>query len=256
MEDVKSESKATPTTDWVLTVMAGVLFLIVIALAVVITLPCAENKPAIGSIAFLLICLLSVILLLRQGKLAKLEFSREGIVATMAKVQVATAQAEKATKEVRESMKTTAASVLGLVKRSGRWGGYSYDEKEEIKKELLANLSEMGISAEEVKNVEKKSMWHEYVALDYALNILGGQYNIWGFDPAAHAEASELRRRPASNVATPDEVEKLLTKYNMLNDEARELIQDYRYYLEHHKQRRPKVWAERDKWYKLIEPIN
>jgi hypothetical protein len=253
MKDVKSKFKSTSTTDWILDAMAVVLFIVVIALIVVIVLPSTKSALVLGVIEFPLVGLLVVILLLRTGRLNTLRFSKAGIEATMAEAREVTLRARETTKEIKEFMKNTSAAVLGLVKRSGRWGGYSYDEKEQVKAEVLINLREMGISEKEIEDIEKKSNWHEYVALDYVHDILGGQYHVWGSILGATEEADAFRSRPLSNLPTPDELKEFLTKHHVLTNEVREIVEDYQYYLEHHKQRRPEVWAKRDEWYKLIK---
>jgi len=152
--------------------------------------------------------ILIVILLRRQGKLEKLKFGRDGIEATMAKAHEATEEAREATKEIKELMKATSVAVLGLIKRTGRMGGYTYDEKEQIKQDILTRLSEMGISEDELKTIEDNSRWHDYTACDYVFHILQGRHFPSGnsFEPGPQlAEAIELRRG-TSRIATPDEV--------------------------------------------------
>ena len=117
----------------------------------------------------------------------------------------------------------------------------------------------MGISPEEIADIEKKSEWHEYVAIDYVYHVLRG-YGFTEGDAFKRGternEAIDLLNRPVSNVATPDELKEFLTKHSMFTDEVRELIEDYRFYLERHEQRRPEVWDKRGEWYKWIRHTN
>jgi hypothetical protein len=247
MEDAMKPGEASTTFDWIIHA------LIAIVLVVVIVLAFTQSGTGQATTA-LFVFLLALLLVLRQGRLATVKLNREGFEATMAEVREATKGAEKATREVKEFMKITAAAVLGLVKRTGRDGGYSYDDKEKIRREYLANLREMGLSTEEIEEIDKKSGWHELVTVDYIGHILGGRYfrDVWWTDPEAWPEVLGLWNRLGPNLATPDELEAFLTKHHRLTDQGRELIKDYRYYLEHHEQRRPDVWAKRDEWHKWI----
>jgi hypothetical protein len=256
MEDARTDRTPASTADSVLTIMAVVLFIVVIALTVVIVLPFTKNEPAIGAIEFSLICLLVFVLLLRQGRLVKVKLGKEGIEATMAEAREATKEARETTREVKEFMKSTSIAVLGLVKGTGRTGVYGYDDKERIRRDILSRLAAIGTSPEEIEAVEKESRWHEYVALDYVCSILGGRYNVWGGDLEAFQEADRLRSRAGtlSRMPTPDELETFLKEYSVVTPEVAGLIEDYQYYLKQHEQRRPEVWAKRDHWYKYLMP--
>lgn len=246
MEVAKGVLKANSRTDRILDILVGIVLVVVIILA--FTKGGTDQVTTVFLIIFL-----AFLLFLRQGRLAKLKFNREGFEATMAEVREATQEAEKATKEINEFMKITAAAVLGLVKRTGRAGGYSYDDKEQIRQEYLTNLREMGVSHKEIEEIEKKSKWHEYVAVDYVYHILRGRFFSPGREPSpeqARVEAKEMLNRPISNLATPDELEELMRKHSILTEEARELIEDYRSYREHHEQRRRDVWAKQSEWFK------
>ena len=256
MEDAKSGPKVTSAADRMLDVMAIVLFIAVIVLTVVSVLPFTKSELVAGAIEFSLACLLAVVLLLRTGRLEGLKFGKEGIEATLAEVREATHEARETTKEVKEFMKATSVAVLGLIKRSGKAsGGYSYDDKEQIKQDILANLSTMGIPPDEIEDLERKSRWHEYTAVDYVNAILWGRFFSPGSEcpsGTVRGEAKKLLNRPMSDVATPDELEELFSRGGLLTKESHELIEDYRYYLEHHDQRRPEVWAKRGEWFKKI----
>lgn len=159
-------------------------------------------------------------------------------------------EAQSTVKELKSLAKIMASTTLGLVKRTGRWGGYSYDEKEEIKESTLNVLHEIGIPEEEIEEVVKKSKWHEFVEFDFALAILGGS-KAWPPDLPQNLqeEWSKSRRKFGfNNIAKPADLTKILDKYGLLSDEAKELITDYEYYIKHRKQRRPEVWAKREKW--------
>jgi len=157
-------------------------------------------------------------------------------------------EAKSTIKELQDLSKIMASTILGLVKRSGRWGGYSYDEKEKVKNETLGVLERLRISDEDVETVVAKSKWHEFTELDYVHHILGGSYIPQALPDSRIPEWKELRHRSVDNLPKPDELVEFLRKCSLLSDDAKELIKDYEYYIKHRKQRRLEVWKNREKW--------
>lgn len=242
-------SRVTWFVDNILYVMVGILFVVVIVFAF--------TKDGTGAVGMEIVLgfLFVFLVLLCHGTFDKPRSEEAGTAAILAAAEEAAQEARRVTKESRELVRVASAAILGLVQQSGRARGYSYDDKEQIRKNILAILGEMGILPEQIEATEKKSRWHEYTALDYVYYILQGEHFPSGdsFSPRALLEeATELRNRSVFNVASPEEVEKFLTRCGVLTLEARELIADYRHYLAHHEQRRPEIWAEREEWYRWI----
>lgn len=75
-------------------------------------------------------------------RISKLKFGKTGFEAETREV---VREARSTIKELRDLSKIMVSSILGLVKRTGRFGGYSYDEKEQIKEQTVAVLMGLGI---------------------------------------------------------------------------------------------------------------
>lgn len=249
MDDATRPPKASVTGDVILHILVGIVLAVTIILAFTQD---GVDQTTTG----MFVVLLGFLLLQRQGKLATVRFNRKGFEAIMAEAREATQGAEKATKEVKEFMKVSSVAVLGLIKRNMVVGGYSYDDQEQIKQEILTNLSQTGITPEEIADIEKESKWHECVAAEYVHCIMRAMNLLMDDGGRRSTEAQELRKRPLSNLATPDELEEFLSRHSMLTPEARELIEDYRHYLDRHEQRRPEMWKKRRDWGELTRPTN
>lgn len=190
------------------------------------------------------------VLLLLCANLDRIKWFKIGQSGVEAETREVIEEAKSTIKELQSLSKIMATTTLGLVKRTGRWGGYSYDEKEEVKESTLKVLREIGVSEEEIEKVVSESKWHEFVEFDYALSILGGS-RAWPPDlpEDLRREWIEFRRKFGfNNIAKPEDLTEFLDKYGLLSDEAKELIKDYEYYIKHRKQRRPQVWSKREEW--------
>ena len=199
-----------------------------------------------------LIAFLALLIFANLDKFSEFRFKifKTVLEGKIREAEEATQEAKSTIKQLRSLAKIMAHTTLGLVKRTGRLGGYSYDEKEEVKESTLKVLREIGISEEEIEEVVSKSQWHKFVEFDYAHLILGGS-RAWPPDlpQVLRGEWSKFRRKFGfNNIAKPADLTEILDKYGLLSDEAKELITDYEYYIKHRKQRRPEVWAKREKW--------
>ena len=182
-------------------------------------------------------------------KISKLKFGRTGFEAETREV---VKEARNTIKELQDLSKIMASTTLGLVKRTGRLGGYSYDDKEKIKNETLDVLERLGISDEDIEMVIAESKWHKFTELDYVYHILGANLppEILGFPKIS--ERQKLLIRDLDHTASPEELTEFLTHVGLLDNEANELIKDYRHYIEFRKQRRPEVWSNRGSWSHLL----
>lgn len=191
--------------------------------------------------------ILSVVLLFfaNLDKISKLRFDKTGFEAETREV---VKEARSTIKELQDLSKIMASTTLGLVKRTGRWGGYSYAEKEEIKKQTLNVLEKIGISPEDVEKVITESKWHKFTELDYVHFILGGDKIPEILPSDRIAQWKQLRHRDLDNLATPDELTHFFEQSNMLSPETKELIEDYSHYIRTRQQRRPDVWNNRGSW--------
>ena len=197
--------------------------------------------------AMWLMIIISVVFLFfaNLDKISKLKFDKTGFEAETREV---VREAKSTIKELQDLSKIMALSTLGLVKRSGRWGGYSYDDKEKIKDQTLSVLKKVGIPHKECESILTESNWYKYTELDYVLHVLGGNEIPQALPHERIAKWKDLRHRSLDNLATPEELTQFFEQLGLLNGEVKELIEDYKYYIEHRKQRRPDVWSNRANW--------
>jgi hypothetical protein len=133
---------------------------------------------------------------------------------------------------------------LSLVMRSGRWGGFSVDEKERIRAASIAALDSLGVSKRDRE--EMFSEWHMVNRFDYVQLLLGrstvpkevqGKLDL-------QAEWSKLRGGGFDGNPSSDVVEAFLRKAGMFDEEQQELLTDYRHYEKYGEHRRPDVWKK------------
>ena len=183
-------------------------------------------------------------------KISKLKFGRSGFEAETREV---VKEAKSTIKELHDLSKIMASTTLGLVKRIGRWGGYSYDDKEKIKNETLDVLNRLGISDEDIEMVVVESKWHKFTELDYVHHILGAGKTPNFLPKERLAGWMTLRNRGLENIATPKELTQFLDQCGLLNAEVKELIEDYEHYIKFRKQRRPSIWKDRGNWFRFLK---
>ncbi len=144
---------------------------------------------------------------------------------------------------IRNLAALVASISLSLVKRSGRIGGYTDEEEEQIAKEVKGFLEQIDI--DEANIDETFAEWHNAVGRDYVHFILGGNTIPDGGSPELFSEWEALRSRWFDNLPAPEELTGFLSKGGALTPEREEWIEDYRFYLERHGHRRPEVWEQR-----------
>ncbi len=185
------------------------------------------------------------------NRLKTFSASFKGVTAETREIKHIVAEGKNLIKELQDLSKIMAITELGLIKRSGRLGGYSYDEKEEIKASTLNLLQQIGIPEKEIRTIVDKSKWHLYTRFDYVLFILGGStipQKI--FKPQDRTK----ERKTLLNIydlPSPDILRVFLDKCGVLT-KAEEFIQDYGYYIDNNKQRRPDIWGQRSEWRRII----
>jgi hypothetical protein len=123
-------------------------------------------------------------------------------------------------------------------------GGFSFDEKERVRDVSQKALDSLGVPKKEQEDIF--SEWHSVNRFDYA-NILLGRYKIpkeiFGNNELT-AEWKKLRESGFAGNPSSSVVEAFLIKAGMMNDELRELLEDYRHYEKHGQHRRPEEWKK------------
>ena len=122
------------------------------------------------------------------------------------------------------------------------------EEKQAFEDKLLQNLREIGLSEKEIEEVRKAQ--RPYVLFDYASFITRGLHDTVSGDKRAQWNEffSADRRKGIGYEPSPDELQEFLSSIDLMTDEVREHIEDYRYYEQHTKHRRPEEWKHRKEW--------
>ncbi len=134
-------------------------------------------------------------------RISEFKASKSGVEA---KTREIVARAENTLRELQLlAVKVTELS-LSLVKRNGRWGGYSDEEQEQIKNDLFSVLREVKVSEAEIQKTLVE--WHRFVEFDYAHFILGGSTIPSKLDPATQTAWKSLCNRGIGKIPTPEEI--------------------------------------------------
>jgi hypothetical protein len=156
---------------------------------------------------------------------------------------------EVALADVQTLTASLARAVIVAAEGGPRWGGIPDRLKSEVIAEVVSVLETVRLP--EAMKRKTLSDLHRYAAFDYAHYILGGNWNIDTDSAECRKEWQSLREGGIDRIASPDEVEQFLRKWNFLSPERSELLEDYRYYLKHEKHRRLHSWDKREQWGRL-----
>lgn len=181
-------------------------------------------------------------------RISEFKASRSGVEA---KTREVVARAENTLRELQLLARRVTELSLSLVKRSGRFGGYSDEEQDRIKNDLISVLREIKVSEADIQGVLVN--WHCVVEFDYVHFILGGSTIPSKSDPTALAAWNSLRDGGISKVPTPERIERFLAEFGFLSSERKEQLADYIHYRMHRVHRRPEAWAARQSWGRLEE---
>ena len=167
---------------------------------------------------------------------------RAGATGFEAETRAIIDEARATIEQLRVVAKIAVQANLALVMRGNRWGGFSHQEKEEVRRISVAALTLIGVSPAEQEAMFRE--WHSVVRYDHVYFLLGRHTvpkQVQG-NGELQTEWGALRNVSFDNVPISDMVERFLNKAGMLDDEARELLEDYRFYETHARHRRPEVW--------------
>ena len=110
---------------------------------------------------------------------------------------------------------------------------YSRREQEDILRSIRDLWTRLKIAPQE--QAQLLTEWHNWTAFDYTIMI---RNSLQLTDTLRqNVEVNSLYRRP-EGMPTPKDFEDILGRYTLLTPETRELLEDYKYYLEHHEHRR------------------
>jgi hypothetical protein len=180
-------------------------------------------------------------------RLAEFKASRSGFEA---KTREIVHRAETAISELQILAQHVAELSLSFVARSGRWGGYSDDEKETIRASVMDTLDRLGLPPTAKQSAMRD--WHLLTEFDYTHVILGGSRVPETADKEARAAWDALRNLALPDVPSPTALRGFLTKHNFLTPPLSEYLEDYEHYIVHRAHRRPEVWRDRNRAGHLI----
>lgn len=166
----------------------------------------------------------------------KLKVSPQGIEAEMRK---AIDEAHATLDQVRELAKITTAMSISATQRIGRLGSsYSAEEMNAVKDKHYSLLKKFGVSEDEMESAVREHL--------NDMHLLMQRKYVHALKSDFAGPVNQIKHLNAgvnnlSTFASPDEIELVLNDADLLTEERKELLKDYRHYLEHKKHRRPKV---------------
>lgn len=140
--------------------------------------------------------------------------------------------------------KMLSMELLRIVHAEGRWGGgLSRSAKQDMKEGIANSLREIGLDESDVKEILEVEYpftcfdYSSYVTNRISKELTQEQRLAWNefFD--------HNKRKGIGYEALPDELEQFLSSQNLLNDEIKDRLEDYRYYRENKSHRRPDKWS-------------
>jgi hypothetical protein len=119
--------------------------------------------------------------------------------------------------------------LLESVQAAGRFGGGSTQkDKQLMRANILATLERLGVESNKIAEV--LAIEHRYVHFDYCEAV------TYGLKPSASNNAawndffSHRKRKGIGFEPGPDELEAFLESVDLIDDEVRERLEDYRHY--------------------------
>lgn len=195
----------------------------------------------IGKLDVMIVAFISFILIVFINNLDKISEIKATAKGFEAKTREIVEKAEVTIEQLQKIALVLADTELSVVIRSGRWGGFTKEEKEKLKNSVLSILDQLKIPVSEQEKILDHD-WNRYIIFDYAHALSGGSYVPDGLTSDQLKEWEALRSGGVNNPATPEQLKNFLEKYGYLNQEIEEFLKDYEYFLKNKKHRRPEVW--------------
>lgn len=193
------------------------------------TSPAGSWPLCIGAIACLAVANLDRVQELRIGK--------EGLHALLIKT-------ERTVADARAIVRLAASTTLAMVQGSGRWGGFSEEDKQRYLREAISLLKNNGFSEQEIREIRWPN-WDRYVGFDYRIAILGGSTIPDADDPEVRSEWEALREFYRD--VSPDELRVFLEKIDALRPPHSDILDDFIYYTKNGEHRDLRRWASLEK---------
>lgn len=147
---------------------------------------------------------------------------------------------------------TNAEAALTDSMAANFFGGVDLKTRLDLNDRIINSLIEIGVSEENIRNVKK--MWSKGICVIYhrgIRNALEGGANTNEINMKANPdlrkaskEFQEMLNFSQWEVPSPDEMESFINEKGFMNDTVRELISDYRHFLETGNIRRRSMFAQ------------
>ena len=198
-----------------------------------------KSNSAYTLIVVFVICLL----FLNVELLQSLKLSPEGLEA---RLKSTLDRADITLKQFQNIAKVSGQIMITNIARTNR---LIHNEEELLKwmNDIKNLLIEIGLPEQDCNNMLDE--WHRLIEYDYVRSMLGGGYResedlLESKD--AKKDRDELEKLEVRT--SPEELTAFVEKNGFLSDKIKERIEDYRFYLENRRHRRPTEWKKHESW--------
>jgi len=157
-----------------------------------------------------------------------------------AKLQRRIDEAEVILSKLRDVAATMSEIALSTMVRSRYISGFSFEESDKIRTQIIGLLDDLGVDAERMRQVQFELT--KDLSRDYVHAILGGHEVPAGASTEQIEEWKAMRR--VWPLPTVEELKGFLSRVGALDDERRLLIEDYEQFIKTDTHRRLDVFLE------------
>ena len=190
-----------------------------------------------------LIAMVFLLLCANADRVAEVTASSSGI---SAKTRELVERTEGAITEIQALTMQLTKLGFSLVKRQGRISGFSAEEEQQIKADMLEVVRRVGVNESAIEQAIGE--WNSFEELDYARGILGSGWHPSGASEELLSDWLRIRDFKFGFAPSPQALREFLEKHELLDVFRGGLVDDYEYFKNHRRHRRPNVWAKRDEW--------
>ncbi|CAH0339412.1 hypothetical protein [Rhizobium sp. CECT 9324] len=207
----------------------------VILIAVFIYLLLNERHGQFLALLAAFICLVAA----RFDDLAKFKLSKDGLEGEMREV-IDEARATLA--QLHLLAEEQSRFMLWSMQSNGRWGGMKIESQDRMRASVVSTLKTLGVTEQKIEDVV--SVEYPFIDFDYASYVTRKLGN--GLNEDAHKAWNEFfsseRRKGIGFQPSPDELETFLASLDLVSDDVKQRLEDYRYFKKVRKHRRPEEW--------------
>jgi hypothetical protein len=183
-------------------------------------------------------------LLAQLDRIVRFSLTLKGVEAELRKT---VERAEVTLAQVQSLADAVVRTSLGGLVKAGWLQPWSDEHVEAERARLCGALKTIGRDDSRIDRMLEEC-WHPFVRSEYVWFVTSSSRLPNGCaNPETVADLHGITRRPHDCPATASEVESVLRKWGFLTPLRAELLEDLRYYEQHKRHRRPKVFALRDK---------